>query len=67
MDVLGMKYAGGNIVPKLLKFEQKHHRMDIDHALAMCNDDPDLLKKVITGEKSWTYGYDNETKDQPSQ
>lgn len=22
------------------------------------NDDPDLLKRVITGHESWVYGYD---------
>ena len=26
------------------------------------NDDPDLLKKFITGDESWVYGYDIETK-----
>ena len=31
------------------------------------NDDPDLLKKVITGDKSWAYGYDIATKAQSSQ
>ena len=29
--------------------------------------DLDLLKKVITGDESWVYGYDIETKDQYSQ
>ena len=28
----------------------------------MFNDDPDLLKKVITGNESWVYGYDIENK-----
>ena len=31
------------------------------------NDDPDLLKKIITADKSWVYGYDIETKTQSSQ
>lgn len=31
------------------------------------NDDPDLLKRVITGDESWVYGYDIETKVQSSQ
>ena len=30
------------------------------------NDDPDLLKKVITVDESWAYGYDIETKTQSS-
>ena len=28
----------------------------------MFSDDPDLLKKVITGDESWVCGYDIETK-----
>ena len=31
------------------------------------NEDPDLLKRVITGDESWVYGYDVETKAQSSQ
>ena len=31
------------------------------------NDDPDLLKRVITVDESWVYGYDVETKAQSSQ
>ena len=30
-------------------------------------DDPDLLKKVVTDDESWVYGYDIETKPQSSQ
>ena len=30
-------------------------------------DDPDLLKRVITGDESWLYGYDVKTKIQSSQ
>ena len=29
--------------------------------LTTCNDDSDLLKKAITGDKSWVYGYDIES------
>ena len=35
--------------------------MDIaQEMLTMFNDDPDLLKKVITGDESWMYVYDIE-------
>ena len=40
--------------------------MDVHH-LRNFNDDPDLLKKVITDAESWVYGYDIETKAQSSQ
>ena len=33
----------------------------------MFSDDPDVLKKVISCDESWVYGYDIETKAQPSQ
>ena len=35
--------------------------------LTTFNDNPDLLKKVITGNESWVYDYDIETKAQSSQ
>ena len=43
--------------------------LDIKRAAAMVvpNDDPDLFKKVITVDESWLFGYDIETKAQPSQ
>ena len=43
-------------------FEQKQCRNDIAQGmLTTCNDDPDLLKKVITCDGSWVYGCDIET------
>ena len=41
--------------------------MDIvQEMLTTFNDNSDLLKKVITDDKSWAYGYDIETKAQSS-
>ena len=52
-DVLGMKRATANIIPKLLNFEQKQCRMDLDQEiLTMFNDDPDMLKNVVTSDES---------------
>ena len=48
-----MKHTTAKIVPKLLNFEQKQSRMDItQEMLTAFNDDPDLLKEVITGDES---------------
>ena len=58
-----MKSAAAKIVSKLQNFEKKQCRMEM---LITFNDEPDLLKKVITGDESWVYGYDNETKAQSS-
>ena len=39
--------------------------MDIAQDMLMTfNDDPDLLKKVITGDELWVYGFDIATKAQ---
>ena len=60
--------AAKKIVPKLLNFEEKKRSMDIAlDMLTTFNDYSDLHKKVITGDESWVYGYDVETKAQSSQ
>ena len=47
-------HVAAMIVPKLLNFEHKQRRMDIaQEMLTTFNDDPDLLKKVITGDESF--------------
>ena len=30
------------------------------------NSDPDFMNTIITGDKSWMYGYDPENKSEPS-
>ena len=53
---------------KLQNFEQKQRRMDIAQEILMTvNDKPEYLKKIITGDESWVYSYDIETKAQSSQ
>ena len=54
MDVFDKKRAAAKIVPNC-------------QILCKNNDDPYLLKKVITSDESWVYGYDIETKAQSSQ
>ena len=62
-NVFGMKRTAPKIVSKLLNFKQKQRRMDIaQEMLTAFNNDPDLLKKVTTGDESWVCGYDIETK-----
>ena len=63
-----MKRVAAKLIPKLLNPNQKKNRMlicqDMKQSLA---DDPDLLSKIITGDETWVYGYDPETKFQSSQ
>ena len=55
-------------VPRLLSQEQKEFCAAVaQDLLETANNDPDFLKKVITGDESWVYGYDPETKAQSSQ
>ena len=62
MNVLSMKRTVGKIVPKLQNFERKQCYMDIAPEMFVTfNEDPDLLKKVITSEESVVYDYDIET------
>ena len=66
-DILGMEREAAKFVLKFLNFKQKQHRLDIAQEMLTLNDNPDLLKKVITGNESWVYGYDIENKAQTSQ
>ena len=51
-DILGLKRVATKFVPKLLNFDQKTRRMTIaEEMLNDVNDDPDLPKKVITGDE----------------
>ena len=45
---------------------KKKRRFDIAREMLTrsFNDDPDLLKTIITDDESWVYGYDIETKAQ---
>ena len=66
--ILGMTRVCAKFISKLLTTEQKDLRSEIAHDnLEMGSDDENVLKKVITGDESWVYGYDPETKQQSSQ
>ncbi|PNF17559.1 hypothetical protein B7P43_G15559 [Cryptotermes secundus] len=55
---LGMQRVAAKFMPKLLLPEQQQLRLEAH---------PEFLKTVITGDESWLYGYDPETKVQASQ
>ena len=66
--ILGMTRVCAKFISKLLTTEQKDLRSEIAYDnLEMVSDDENVLKKVITGDESWVYGYDPETKKQSSQ
>ena len=51
---LGMTRVAAKVVPKLLNFDQKQHRISIaQEILDSVRDDPNLLQRVITGDELW--------------
>ncbi|KAL4103323.1 hypothetical protein QTP88_018700 [Uroleucon formosanum] len=67
-DDLSMKKLCANMVPKNLLAEQKHVQMSISQdCLEQVEADPTLLDRVITGDESWHFQYDPETKRQSQQ
>jgi len=64
---LGLRVSA-KFVPKLLTMEQKQLRLEIAQDMLDCiESDSNFLNTVITGDESWVYGYDPETKAQSSQ
>ncbi|XP_076066074.1 protein GVQW3-like [Oratosquilla oratoria] len=65
---LAMKRVAAKFVPNLLTAEQKQLRVEVSQGmLDSTNSDPDFMNTIITGDESWVYGYDPETKSQSSQ
>ncbi|UYV84461.1 hypothetical protein LAZ67_X002283 [Cordylochernes scorpioides] len=65
---LHLKRSPAKFVPHLLTNEQnEHHKETCKNIVEMFNSDPKWLKNVITGDETWVYGYDLETKRQSSQ
>jgi hypothetical protein len=55
-------------VPRLLSDDQKAHHVSVCRELKQqAGDDPNFISNIITGDETWVYGYDPETKQQSSQ
>jgi len=65
---LNMRRVAAKFVPNLLTQDQKNARLTLWQELKnQIESDPNFLSKVITGDESWCYGYDPETKQASSQ
>ncbi|GFS54520.1 uncharacterized protein TNCV_1742751 [Trichonephila clavipes] len=63
-----MRRVSAKFVPRLLTEDQQFQRLATSSDLFQsASDDPKFMKLIITGDESWTYGYDPETKQQSSQ
>jgi histone-lysine N-methyltransferase SETMAR len=67
-NVLNMKRVSAKFVPRNLTPEQKEQLLSISLELRdRVISDLNLFQILITGDESWVYGYDPETKVQSSQ
>ena len=68
VDTLGMRKVCAKMVPRLLTEEQKTQRLNACRdILQQMEADKKLLENVITGDESWAFQYDSETKRQSRQ
>ena len=67
-DKLKIRRVTAKFVPRLLTDAQKVNRVTVSQELFdRPNADENILKNVLTGDETWVYGYDVETKEQSSQ
>jgi len=67
-EELGMYRAAAKFVPRILTANQKQQRVNICTEIRqLASNDETFLSRVITGDESWVYGYEPETKQQSSQ
>lgn len=65
---LMMRKVCAKLVPRVLTAEQKQRRVDVcREMLNELENNPDFLDNVVTGDESWTFQYDPETKAQSSE
>ncbi|UYV68503.1 hypothetical protein LAZ67_5004528 [Cordylochernes scorpioides] len=64
-DILGVRRVNAVLVPKDLTFDQKNVRKETASLnLEATTDDSELLKRVITGDETWIYGFDSDITQQ---
>ncbi|UYV63755.1 hypothetical protein LAZ67_2005514 [Cordylochernes scorpioides] len=65
---LMMRNVCAKLVPRVLTAKQKQRRVDVcREMLNELKNNPDFLDNVVTGDESWTFHYDPETKAQSSE
>ena len=67
-EELKMYRVAAKFVPRLMTSDQQAHCVPVCHDLLdHSENDKEFLSKIITGDESWAYGYDLETKVQSTQ
>ena len=63
-----MRHISAIFVPRLLSDDQKALHVSVRRELKQqTRDDPNFISNIITGDETWVYDYDRETKQQSSQ
>lgn len=62
-DNFGIHCVAAKVLPCLLSKDQKHNCVDVSQELYA---DENFLKNIVTGDETWLYVYDVETKTQSS-
>ncbi|XP_029163422.1 protein GVQW3-like [Nylanderia fulva] len=67
-DQLGMRKICAKLVPKVLSDDQRLNRLEIATQLAdRCKNDPNFLENVVSGDETWVFEYDPESKRQSAE
>ncbi|PNF23469.1 Mariner Mos1 transposase [Cryptotermes secundus] len=65
---LHMRRVSAKFVPRLLGDDQRENRVNVCRDFkSEVQNDPEFLKRIVTGDESWCYGYDPESKQSSSQ
>jgi hypothetical protein len=65
---LGMHRVTDKFVPQILTADQKHQSVDVCTEICqLASNDENFLSEVITGDESWVYIYNTQTKQQSLQ
>jgi hypothetical protein len=64
---LNRRHIAAKFVPQFLTNDQKQRHVNVClEPREKANEDPTFISRIITGDESWIYGYDPETKQQSS-
>ena len=67
MQDLNMLYVAAKFVPRILTTEQKEWRLSVaTNMLQEAESDANFMGQIITGDKTWVYGYDPQWKSADS-
>jgi len=64
---LGLRRVAAKLVLKELNFLQKRDRVIAKDMISKAESDPTFIKRIITGDETWVYEYDTQSRHQASE